>query len=154
MRAVNYMGRSYDDATDWNSVLREAAKYPFGPSWLRSDLDVASGLADLAEQLKGTPCEQSLAEAALSIVESGSSAERAAVWQLPWERGSNAVARLLRLVESERERLDELRGVPNVIWRLLQAYPDDAHVLAALRSEAAAPSPDPWIMEMMAKQAR
>lgn len=151
MTSVNYLGRSYGDGTDWSAVFREAAKYPFGPSWLRSDLDIASGLADLVEQLKGTSAEQAIADAALAIVETGSSSERAAVWQLPWERGKDAVARLLKLIATDRGRLAEVRGVPNVLWRLLQAYPRDARVLAALRTEAATTSPDPWIVEMVAK---
>lgn len=153
MSSVVYMGRSYNDATDWLSVLRDAARYPCGPSWLRSDLDVASALAELAEHVKDTSLESSLAEAALSTVESESAAERNAVWQLPWERGSNAVVRLLRLVASDRQRLHEVQGVPNVFFRLLQAHPNDAHVLAALRAEAAAALPDPWVLELLARHA-
>lgn len=154
MSRVIYLGRSYGDDTDWLSLLREAAKHPLGPSWLRPDLDVASGLADLAERLRGTAAERALAEAALSIVETGDGAERAAVWQLPWERASRAVERLLALVQTDRRRLDELRGVPNVIWRLLQVHPGDAQVLAALRVEARNASPDPWIVQMMATYAQ
>jgi hypothetical protein len=150
MDTISYLGRSYGVDTDWTAVIREAARHPFGPSWLRADLDVASGLADLAEQLKGTPAEGLLAEAALSIVERGTSAERAAVWQLAWERGADAVERLLNVLQEERERLVELRGVPNVIWRLLQAYPNEPEVRAALQTEAGREPSDPWLLEMEA----
>lgn len=151
INTILYLGRSYAVDTDWTAVIRDAARHPFGPSWLRPDLDVASGLAELAEHLKGTPAEGLLAEAALSIVEHGTTPERAVVWQLPWERGAEAVRRLLQLLKVEPERLTELHGVPNVLWRLLQAYPDDADVKEALRAEAARESPDPWILEMQAK---
>ena len=121
--AVTYLGRTYGDDTNWLAVIREAARYSLGPSWLRSDIDVASALAELAEQLKGTPAERALGEAALSLIESGTAPERAVVWQLPWERGANAIQRLLRLVQTDRDRLAEVRGVPNVLWRLLQIDP-------------------------------
>lgn len=75
---VRYLGHGYGDETDWPTVLREAAKFPLGSSWLRADLDVASGLADLA-QFRGTSAEQSIAEAALEMIERGNEAERAAV---------------------------------------------------------------------------
>jgi GAF domain-containing protein len=153
MSNVSYLGRHYGDDTDWYAVFREAAKYPFGPSWLRSDLDVASGLADLVEQLRGTSAEQAIADAALATIEAGTSAERAAVWQLPWEHGKDAVMRLLNLMQTDRPRFDEVRGVPNVLWRLLQAYPGNAGVVVALRAEAATASPDPWILDMATKHA-
>ena len=154
MTTVIYMGRSYDDQTDWSAVLRDAAKYPFGPSWLRPDLDVASGLADLAEHLKGTSADRAIADAALDLVEHGTSIERSSVWQLPWERATNAIERLLGLLENDRQRFEELHGVPNVIWRLLQAHPEDMRVRSALQSEAAAEAPDPWILEMKSKYIR
>lgn len=150
MSAITYMGRSYGDATDWGAVLREAAKYPAGPSWLRSDLDLASGLAELAEQFKGLPYEKGIAEAALSIIETGTNTERAAVWQLPWERATRAIERLLRIVESDRSRLVEVRGVANVLWRLLQVHPKDARVLAALQEESRINPSDPWVRDMLA----
>jgi hypothetical protein len=151
MTAVLYRGRSYGAETDWRSVLREAASHEFGPSWLRPDLDVASGLADLVDQFRGTAVERSVAEAAIEIIESGNSAERVAVWQLPWEQAANAVERLLHLVETDRARLDEVRGVPNVLWRLLLAAPNDERVLDRLRIEAAVTPPDPRILKLASK---
>jgi hypothetical protein len=151
MTSVNSLGRTYGDETGWAAVLREALNYRFGPSWLRQDLDLASALADLAEQFRGTAAERAIAEASLEIIEQGDSDERAAVCQLPWERAPNAIERLLRLIDHDRARLDEVRGVPNVVWRLLQAFPGDPRVIAVLRSEASAPSADPWIADMASK---
>lgn len=148
----SYQGREYSVNTDWLAELREAAKYPFGPSWLRSDLDVASGLADMAEQL-GAPFDAAIADAALTLVESGTSEERAAVWQLPWERATNAVQRLLHLIETDRSRLEAIRGVPNVLWRLLQRHEDDPRVLAALKEEARLNPGNTWVHDMVATYA-
>lgn len=149
MNATNYRGREYSAKTDWVAELREAAKYPFGPSWLRPDLDVASGLAEMAEQL-GAPFDAAIAEAALKLVETGTEEERTAVWQLPWERATNAVGRLVHLVERDRSRLDAIRGVPNVLWRLLQRHGDDARVLAALKEEARVNPGNAWVNDMLA----
>lgn len=149
MSATTYRGREYSAKTDWVAELREAAKYPFGPSWLRADLDVASGLAEMAEQL-GAPFNAAIADAALELVETGTKDERTAIWQLPWERATNAVERLLQLIDTDRSRLDAIRGVPNVLWRLLQQYGDDARVLAALKEEARANPGNAWVNDMLA----
>ncbi|HTR54444.1 MAG TPA: hypothetical protein VMJ10_27315 [Kofleriaceae bacterium] len=107
----------------------------------------------MAEQFKNTPIVESIAEAALDIIEHGDSGERTVVWQLPWDRGKKAVERLLQIAETDRSRLDEIRGVPNVLWRLLQIHPDDPRLLALLRREASATLADPWVLEMAAKYA-
>jgi hypothetical protein len=126
-------------------------KYRFGASWLRQDLDLASALADLADQFRGTAAVRAIGEAALEIIEQGNRDERSAVWQLPWEHAINGVERLLRLIDHDRARLDEVRGVPTVVWRLLQAFPGEPRVITVLRSEAEAPSADPWIADMASK---
>ena len=154
MNNVTYLGRSYGDETDWRALIRDVAKLQFGPSWLRADLDIPSALADLADKLRGTRAEAELAEASLAAIESGTPQERLAVWQLPWERGRDAVTRLLNIVQTDLRRVDEVRGLPNVIWRLLQAYPDDVRVQRLLHEEAARPSADPWIVDMARNQHR
>jgi hypothetical protein len=151
MTTVHYLGNDYGTATDWSTLLRRAAGDRSGPSWLRGDLDVASALADLAERFRGTPVERSIAEAALEIIEHGTSEQRAAVWQLPWELAPEAPERLLRLIAADRARLDEVRGAANVIWRMTRAYPSEPSVLAALRREVAAGSTDPDLLRLLAE---
>jgi hypothetical protein len=151
---TTYLGRDYDEHTDWGAVIRTAAEHPLGPVWLRSDLDVPSGLSDLFQAVEHTPAGAAFIEAALVAAETGSKAEQEVVWQIPWERANNASARLLTLIRQHPDRAASLHGAPNIVWRLMVANPQaaqDADLVRELKTQAAAHPNDRDLQQLVAK---
>lgn len=149
MTRIDYHGRTYDDATDFLAELREAVSTGAGPSWLRSDLPLPWALSDWSESLKGTSLEAKLADAALTVLETGTLGQAEAVTGLPFELAPRAVDRVLDVLEREPARLgSDPRAIPSVLWRLLQRGPHSPRLLDALRHEAAKPNADDWTRQI------
>lgn len=152
MTRIVYHGRTYDDATDFLSELRAATRAPTGPSWLRSDLPLPWALSDWAEALKGTPLEFKIADAALTVMETGTPEQAEVVMGLPFELAPRSVQRVLRILDCEPSRFgSDPRSIPSVLWRLLQRAPHERQLLDALRREAAKPNADEWTRQLAAE---
>jgi hypothetical protein len=147
---IEYQGRMYDDQTDFLAELREATRYgATGPSWLRSDIPLPWALSDWAEALKGTPLETKIADAALTLIETGTAEQGEAASGLPIELAPSAVDRVRAILERDPKQLGSgARSVPGVLWRLLQREPKNLRLLDLLRREADKPGADDWTKEL------
>lgn len=115
----------FDESTDWLAYLRTAANGPAEVVGLRDDLETPVALSELATRYAGTPVEVAIADAALTLIESGTAVEMDAVRRLPFERATNAFDRLMHAIDREPERFARDGWDSYVLWKLTQLRPHD-----------------------------
>lgn len=151
---VEYRGRIFDENSDLLAEVRDAVK-GYGAPWLRSDLPQPWAVADWGQAFAGTALHERLADAALTVIETGNRDEAETASVLPYEDAPNAVARVVSVLEREPERFgSEPRAVATVIWKLASKNPHDARVLELLRNESSKPDADELIRETAARYLR
>jgi hypothetical protein len=126
-------GRVFADDEDWLAYLRDAIARP------EAHPEVApapSGLSALEAAARGTPQAARLADAALSLLERGTDAERAAVQELGVHAAPDAVPRLRALLA--RSDLSPAARLA-CASELLIVSRDDPAALAAIREALAGP---------------
>lgn len=118
----------FDESTDWLAFLRTAANRPAEVASLRDDLETPMALSELATRYAGTPIEVAIADAALTLIESGTAAEMNAVRRLPFERAPNAFDRLATAMDCEPGRFAADGWSAYVLWKLAQLQPNDPRI--------------------------
>lgn len=115
----------FDESTDWLAYLQTAANRPAEAAGLRDDLETPVALSELATRYAATPIEIAIADAALTLIESGTAVEMDAVRRLPFERAPNGFDRLVTAIEREPERFARDGWDSYVLWKLTQLVPHD-----------------------------
>lgn len=132
---IEYRGRMFDDSTDWLDYLRDLARSPGRHGELRDDAPTtASALTDVASTLQDTTLFDRFADAAISLIESGSSDEIEVVHALPVGDTGGRRRRLLAAVRRRRDILGSRRAAA-ILATLLEADPADPEVTLAAREE-------------------
>jgi hypothetical protein len=148
---VEYRGRVFTENSDFVDEVRDAVR-GHGASWLRTDLPLPWSISDWGESFSGTELRDKISDAALTIMETGTRDEAELASVLPFEHGSDAVARVLAILEREPSRLgQEPRALAMAIWRLLVVHSRDRRLLEFLRREAERPGADALLLEMAAR---
>jgi hypothetical protein len=124
--------RSFNDDEDWLAYLRDVIARPDA----HPDLGAPSELSTLEAAARGTGHATRLADAALSILETGTDAERAAVQELALHAAPDAAPRLRALLARPALSTDVRVRCAS---ELLAASREDPAGLAALREELAHP---------------
>ena len=126
-------GRVFRDDEDWFAYLRDVVARPEAHPEVAP---IASGLPELEAAAHGTGHAARLADAALTLLETGTDAERAAVLELAVHAAQDAVPRLRALL-ARPELPTHLRV--RCASELLLASREDPAGIAALREALAAP---------------
>ena len=134
---IVHEGYEFNDDTDWAAYLRKAADT--GVVWgLRNDLELTMGLSELASALKSAPALlERLADAALSVLETGDQKAIETIQRLPYEAAPDAHDRLLRLVEQDHARLQKLGVLDGVFDNMCRAWRADRRIRHDLAVAAA-----------------
>ncbi|HWU89866.1 MAG TPA: hypothetical protein VN253_21540, partial [Kofleriaceae bacterium] len=126
--------RAFRDDEDWLAYLRDAIARPEDHPEVVAP--VARGLVEIEAAAKGSPQEARVADAALSLFESGTAAERDAVQALALRAAPDAAPRLRVLLRApDLPAGARLRCADE----LLCAAPEDPFALDVLRKALATP---------------
>jgi len=122
---------------DWVEYLRHCVRDPDSePELDARTLGVEAGLSKLAGELAATPYGVRLADAAVTLLEQGTTTERAALLQMSLAGAPQLGARLAAIAQAWRGGpLD--RRIGTLLLRGLEAAPTDPSLLAALDADAA-----------------
>jgi hypothetical protein len=147
-----YNGYTYDESTDWDRMVDEGSSGGWGRG-LRDDAgSAAAAMGEFEIALGDSPLFALYADAVLRLIEKGTPEQVRAVEGLSYDRAPNAVARVVRLLETERARLDAIDPsyAVGLLWRMLNRHPHEPALLNVLVEEARRPGAPQMVLEQAA----
>jgi hypothetical protein len=150
MYQVEYLYTSFDDRTDWLEFLRRAGTHPESVPANRDCMSLDEALYRIYEALASTPLGPKLADAAMTLIETGQPEEVKIAESIPYEKAPQGFERLLRLLVHQRKRMQKLNMVYIVLFDALKIRPEDELARGLLLRELSEVPTDDGLLHLAA----